>query len=179
MTGSTTILSLTITRASRSGIVQMSSNQGFWFSPPTPTEPLRLHKHSHKVSIEESSPRESHNAYIQDAADLGPSTHPLRTSSTRNHYTQESQPYHESRPTRHSPTSQASSISSGWGSSCNTETNNSSTLPSISAQTNSSSYKAQFIPDSPEGVMGNFIPMDPESMTNTQANAPRGSLNDT
>ena len=153
----------------------MSSNQNFAFSPPTPTEPLRLYKHSHKVSIQEGSPHESHNAYVQEAPNLNPKQYPPRVSSIRNPYMENPQTHHDSDPKTSSPReSWTSSFSSGWRSSYNTETNSSSHLNSDSAATASSSRKTFYLPDSPEGVMGNFIPMDSTNMARPQVNSHGG-----
>ena len=153
----------------------MSPKQDFAFSPPTPTEPLRLYKHSHKVNIEERYPRESQNAYVQDAKDMSQSAHQPRLSPIRNRDMEESQMHHESRPeTSISTESLTSSISSGWRSSYNTESNSSSHLLSGSTPTILSSHKAQYIPDSPGGVMGNFIPMDTMNMTCPQESVSGG-----
>jgi len=156
----------------------MSSNQGSAFSPPTPTEPLRLYKKFHKVSVHEGSLRESHTACIQDVPNLSSNTHPPRISSFRNRYMEGPQSNLESDANASSTESLISSISSGWRSSYNTEGKGSSHFHSITAATTSSSYKAQYLPDSPEGVMGNFIPIDSTNMARPQANSRDGRSHD-
>ena len=160
-------------------MVQMSSNHDFAFSLPTPTEPLRLHKHSHKVDIEEGSQRESKCVIIQDAFD----SNSARDSSGRNRYMEDSQIHHEPRPTSLSEMETSiSSISSGWQSSYDFETRGSSNLPSGSIATNSPSQnpsqKVYYLPDSPGGVMGNFVPMDSANTARPQAIIRDGGYHD-